>query len=72
MIWIEENWPLILAVYAVLTATLKLLAMVIPGTKDDEIIVKILDALAKIMSLGGSNVLGEGRVKTAPEPEASE
>ena len=72
MIWIEENWPLIVSVYGVLTAALKLLAMVIRGTKDDEIIVKILDTLAKIMSLGASNFLGEGRVKTAPEPEASE
>ena len=67
MEWIASNWQMIVGGWAASVALLKFLAMVIPGTKDDEIIVKILDAGARIMSFGASNLAGEGRVKTPQE-----
>lgn len=64
MEWITGNAEAIVLGWAMIVAILKFVAMVVPGTKDDEIIVKITDTGAKILSLGATNLLGEGRQKS--------
>ena len=55
--WIAANQQLILLCWAATVAVAEVLKRVIPGTRDDNIIVKVLDISAKLLTLGGVYVL---------------
>lgn len=72
MEWLTENWALVVSIWAlVIVPALGVLKRVIPGTKDDTIIVKILHYSDLAFSLGLARFVPnpDGRVKTPPSWE---
>lgn len=63
--WIQNNVELIGLAWLVLVALAEFLKRVIPGTKDDKIIVRVMDLLGKIGTLGASSLLPnqDGKLK---------
>ena len=55
--WITANQETIMLSWAALVAVAELLKRVIPGTKDDNIIVKVMDTVGKVLTLGMSKFL---------------
>jgi hypothetical protein len=55
--WIAANQQLIALYWAAAVAVAEVLKRVIPGTKDDNIIVKVLDIGGKLLTLGGATLL---------------
>ncbi len=55
--WVTANTETIALSWGALVALLELAKRLIPGTKDDTIIVKVLDMAAKVLSLGGVKLL---------------
>lgn len=55
--WVAANGETIAVGYAALVAVAELAKRLIPGTKDDTVIVKALDMLGKVLTLGGAKLL---------------
>lgn len=55
--WLVENYDLVGLIWAAIVAILEALKRAIPGTKDDTVIVKIIDIGGKILTFGASNLL---------------
>ncbi len=55
--WITANVEMIAYSWAAIVALAELAKRLIPGTKDDTIIVKVLDMVAKVLTLGGVTLL---------------
>jgi hypothetical protein len=56
-VWIVNNTDLILTAWAAVIAVAEVAKRIIPGTKDDTLIVKVLDTAGKIGTLGAANFL---------------
>jgi hypothetical protein len=57
LIWIAANQDLLLLIWGSILAIAEVLKRVIPGTKDDTIIIKVLDMTGKIFTLGATSLL---------------
>lgn len=57
MEWLEANYNLIMLGWAALVGIAEFLKRVIPGTKDDKLIVKYMDMGGKILTIGASTFL---------------
>jgi hypothetical protein len=55
--WIAANGETIAMVWAAVVAVAEVAKRLIPGTKDDTIIVKVLDVVAQVLTLGGVKLL---------------
>jgi len=55
--WIELNLDTVMLGWGVVVAAAELLKRLIPGTKDDVIIVKVMDTVGKIATIGASSLL---------------
>lgn len=55
--WVIANSDTIAIVWAAILAVAEVAKRIIPGTKDDTFIVKVLDTVGKILSLGGVKIL---------------
>jgi hypothetical protein len=55
--WVAANGETIALSWVVIVALAELAKRLIPGTKDDTIIVKVLDMIAKVLTLGGVKLL---------------
>ena len=54
--WISSNTETILVVWAAIVAVAEVAKRVIPGTKDDQLIVRLLDIGSKVLTLGLSSL----------------
>ena len=63
--WVTANQVTIAVGWAAVIAFAELLKRLIPGTKDDEIIVKVLDTVGKVATIGAASMLPnqDGRLK---------
>jgi len=57
MEWLANNYDVVGMIWAAVVAVLEVLKRVIPGTKDDTVIVKIIDIGGKLLTLGASSLL---------------
>ena len=57
MEWIAANGELIALSWGAIVALAEIAKRLIPGTKDDTIIVKVLDMVSKVLTLGGVKLL---------------
>jgi len=57
MEWLASNAETITLIWAAVVSVLEVVKRVVPGTKDDNIIVKITDLGGKILTLGISSLL---------------
>lgn len=55
--WIMANAETIALGWGAIVALAELAKRLIPGTKDDTVIVKVLDMVAKVLTLGGVTLL---------------
>lgn len=55
--WVTANAETIALSWGAVVALAELAKRLIPGTKDDTIIVKVLDIVAKVLTLGGVTLL---------------
>lgn len=55
--WLTANAETIALSWGAIVALAELAKRLIPGTKDDNIIVKVLDMIAKVLTLGGVKLL---------------
>ena len=55
--WITANQETIMLSWAALVAVTEVLKRAIPGTKDDNIIVKVMDILGTVLTFGMSKLL---------------
>jgi hypothetical protein len=55
--WVTANAETIALSWGAIVALAELAKRLIPGTKDDTIIVKVLDIVAKVLTLGGVKLL---------------
>jgi hypothetical protein len=55
--WITANGDVIALSWVAILALAEVAKRLIPGTRDDTIIVKILDTVGKVLSLGGVKLL---------------
>ncbi len=55
--WVTANAETIALSWAAIVALAEVAKRLIPGTKDDTIIVKVLDTVSRILTLGGVTLL---------------
>lgn len=55
--WVTANAETIALSWGAIVALAELAKRLIPGTTDDNIIVKVLDMVAKVLTLGGVKLL---------------
>lgn len=55
--WLTANAETIALSWGAIVALAEVAKRLIPGTKDDTVIVKVLDTVSKILSLGGVKLL---------------
>lgn len=55
--WVMANAETIALSWGAIVALAEVAKRLIPGTKDDTIIVKVLDTIAKVLTLGGVKLL---------------
>ena len=55
--WVTANAETIALSWGAIVALAEVAKRLIPGTKDDTIIVKVLDTVGKVLSLGGVKLL---------------
>lgn len=55
--WVAANGETIALSWGAIVACAELAKRLIPGTKDDTVIVKVLDTVSKVLTLGGVKLL---------------
>jgi hypothetical protein len=55
--WLAANGDTLALIWGAVVALAELAKRLIPGTKDDTIIVKVLDVTGKILTIGGASLL---------------